>query len=332
MKKVIAIILSLIMISAFMPLAFAEEKEISSFGAYEHVFILGVDGAGRFVKDADTPNFDRIFGDGAIYYRARTEVKTDSAPNWSSMLYGVSVFKHKLQNGDVGEAERTSKDEFPSVFCCARDAFPDATLASFVNWSPINKTIVENDVDVYKYNNGDDAVVKQAVCDYLDAGNVPTLLFLQLDSVDHFGHEKGSKSEEFLNQLNIVDGYIGDIYDAIERNGLLDSSLILFIADHGHTTIGGHGGLSMRESQVTIAAAGKTVKKGGTFDSQTRNRDIAAITLYALGIDKPDYMSSRVPSNLFNGFKGELRSFKADPLDAFVSALSWILTLFTAAF
>ena len=57
-------------------IGFAQDKD-STFGAYKRVFIIGIDGAGRFIKDADTPNFDRIFKDGAVNYTARAEVKTE---------------------------------------------------------------------------------------------------------------------------------------------------------------------------------------------------------------------------------------------------------------
>ena len=333
MKKLTAIVLSLVMAFAMLPFAVAADApENDSFGAYEHVFILGIDGAGRFFKDADTPNFDRIFADGAIDYHARTEVKTDSAPNWTAMLTGVSMIKHGLQNSDVGEVERTAYEGYPTIFTYTRMAKPDAELASFVHWTPINTTIIEKDADVYKYNNGDDAVVTQAVVDYLDGGNAPTVFFLQLDSVDGVGHGKGSTSQEFLDQINLIDGYIGQIYDAIERNGLLESSLIILVADHGHTRHGGHGGLTLRESQVTFAAAGKTVASGGKMDCITRNRDVAAAALYALGIEKPDCMTARIPNNFFEGVPGEIRPLHKDPGDAILSALSWVLTLFTAAF
>ena len=45
---------------------------------------------------------------------------------------------------------------------------------------------------------------------------------------------------------------------------------------------------------TAVNQKGKTVVPGGTFDCSTRNRDIAAIALFALGVPKPVYMTARV--------------------------------------
>ncbi len=328
MKKAIGILISLVMIFACVTPAFAADEN-GSFGAYKHVYIIGIDGAGRFFKDADTPNFDRIFEDGAVDYTARAETITTSAQNWGAILTGVSYLKHGLTNDITGAQERTSETEFPTVFTYARRAFPDAELASFVHWNNINFGIIENDIGVTK-GCGGDSEVTDMICDYFNAGNQPTLFFVQLDDVDHAGHESGSKSEEFIKAIEVADGYIGRIYDAIEANGMMEDGLFIVVADHGHTKNGGHGGPSMRETNVTIAAKGKTVVKGGSFDGISRNRDVSAIALYALGLEKPDHMSSRMPANLFRDVKGEARPVMNDFLDSFVSAFAWIATLFTA--
>ena len=330
MKKLLCCLLSLLLVAACVLPAFAADAADDSFGAYKRVFIIGVDGAGRFFKDANTPNFDRIFKDGAVDYTARAETITVSAQNWGSMLTGVSYMSHGLTNDITGEQERSSDTKYPTIFKYARDAYPDAELASIVNWGNINSGIIENDINVNKLYPGDDEAVTNAICDYFNAGNAPTLFFVQLDSVDHVGHSSGSKSQEYIDQIGIVDGYLGRIYDAIDANGLMEDGLFIVVADHGHTMTGGHGGLTLRETQVTLAVAGKTVKKGGKMDSDTRNRDVAAISLYALGIEKPSYMSAKVPANLFDGVKGELRPTGSDRVDRIVSYFAWLLTMFTA--
>ncbi|MBR5113481.1 MAG: alkaline phosphatase [Clostridia bacterium] len=330
MKKVLSVILVAVLLLSVAAIGFAEEKD-STFGAYKRVFIIGIDGAGRFIKDADTPNFDRIFKDGAVDYTARAEVKTDSGPNWGAILTGVSYFKTKLDNGVVGDVERGADTDYPTVFNYIRRANPDAVLASYCNWSSINHGIVENDIGVEKVNIGDDAKLTDAICEYFDAGNDPELFFVQFDSVDHEGHSVGSKGEAFFNQMNVVDGYLGRVYDTLEENGLLDDALFIVTADHGHTTIGGHGGITMRETNVTVAAAGKTVVKGGKFDSDTRNRDVAAMTLYALGYEKPEEdFTARIPANLFEEVEGEARPVSKDFADYIISALAWVVTLITS--
>ena len=65
------------------------------------------------------------------------------------------------------------------------------------------------------------------------------------------------------------------------------------------------------------------------MDALTRDRDIAAITLFALGVDKTSRMSARMPANLFEDTAGEARNFYKDPLDGIISPVMWVVTLLT---
>ncbi len=331
MKKLFSIILAIVLVSlCALPAFAAEEEKDASFGAYEHVFIIGVDGAGRFFRDADTPNFDRIFKDGAVDYTARAETVTVSAQNWGAILTGVSYMQHKLTNSST--EPRKSDTQYPTIFTYARKAMPNAELASYLNWNVINEGIIETDLGVKEDTTNDDGELTDMICKYFEDGGAPALFFVQYDSVDHVGHSKGSKSSEFIKQIETVDGYIGRVYDTIASKGLMDNGLFIIVADHGHTRAGGHGGLTMRETNVTLAVAGKTVVKGGTMDKNTRNRDVAAIALHALGIERPAHMTARVPGNLFNGTAGEKRNIRSDIPDAILSSLAWLVTLCTALF
>ena len=332
MKKILCILLAVLILvfaaaAVVPPVTWAKTDKSPSFGAYQHVFIIGVDGAGQFFRDADTPNFDRIFANGAVKYNVRTEVPSDSGPNGASMLIGVSYFKHLVHNGNSGELERSSSTKYPSAFAALRSARPNAVLASFCNWQNINFGIIENDIDVNKVSIQDDAKLTDAICAYFDEGNAPALFFVQLDLVDAAGHARGSASKEYFDAIHTADGYVGKIYDALERNGLLKDGLFLVTADHGHKQTGGHGRFSMRESITTIAAAGKTVVPGGALDGITRDRDMAAIALFALGVERPKTMSARLPGNLFAETKGEARSFYKDMLDGVISPVMWLVTL-----
>ncbi len=327
MKKASSILLSVLLIALCAVPAFAETEQ--TFGGYEHVFIVGVDGAGRFFREVDTPNFDRIFAEGAVDYTARTETVTVSAQNWGSILKGVSYLRHLHTNPSIANIEQDSSTRYPSIFTYARRAFPDAELSSYVHWGPINHGIIETDINVNKVSVGDDAELTDVICDYFNNGASPKLFFCHFDGVDEAGHDKGSNSAEYREQIMAVDGYIGRIYDTLEANGLMENGLFIVVSDHGHMTLGGHFGWTARETNTTVAVKGKTVIPGATMDSDTRNRDVSAIALYALGIERPDYMSSRVPGNLFKDVEGEKRNIKCDLIDAITARFTWIFTVLT---
>ncbi len=187
-------------------------------------------------------------------------------------------------------------------------------------------TKLENDIGVNEVTIEYDKALTEAICDYFDACNQPTLFFVQLDDVDAAGHSFGSRSTEYFDAIATADERLGRIFDAVKRNGLLDDSLFMVTADHGHKIGGGHGRFSMRETNTTIAVRGRTVVSGGKMDSITRTRDVAAIALYALGLERPRVMTARVPANLFVDVRGETRALYKDPLDAATAALAWILT------
>lgn len=275
----------------------AEPETESENFVYERVVLLGVDGAGNFFNQTDTPNLDRIFENGAVSYDVLTSDPTISAECWGSMLHGVTPQCHRLSNSLVSSTPYDPASEFPSAFRVIRENDSDSVLASFCNWNPINVGIIEDNLGVHKDSAGDAALTKK-ICDYV-AENDPTFLFVQFDEVDGAGHGSGYGSAAHLKQISITDGYIGKIYEAYEERGFLDTTLFIVTADHGGTPGGSHGGLSDAEKYVMFAAVGKTVEKGTIEDMEIR--DSASVVLHALGYAQPETWTGRVPSGLFEG-------------------------------
>ena len=115
---------------------------------FSHVIVVGIDGAGAFIKDANTPHFDRIFQNGAVTYGALASNPSISAECWGSMLTGVGPEIHKLTNEIVSSTPYPVDSPFPSLFRRIRNAMPSAELGSFCDWNPITYGIVENNQNV----------------------------------------------------------------------------------------------------------------------------------------------------------------------------------------
>ena len=270
--------------------------------SYRHVVVLGIDGAGAFIRDAHTPAFDRIFAEGAITYAALASNPTISAECWGSMLLGVGPEVHKLTNEVVSTKAYPSDSPFPSLFRRISREIPGAQLGSFCQWNPITAGMIEKDVPIATAT-APDTELTPMICKYIREEK-PTFLFIQFDSVDGVGHRNGYGTPAHLQRIGEVDALVDQVYTATQEAGMEDTLFVL-ISDHGGTNpgtgTGSHGGWTDAEKYVTLAATGKTVVKG--LIGEANVRDIAAIVLYALGIAAPEFdeagWTSQVPENLF---------------------------------
>ena len=278
---------------------------------YSHIIVIGVDGAGSWFKDADTPCFDRIFEKGAVTYNALSSKPTISAECWGSMLIGVGPEVHKLTNNKVSVLPYPVWSKHPTVFRRIRKAYPKAELGSYCDWNPINKGIVEKTIGVNKQT-ARDKELTPLICKYI-CSNKPDFLFVHFDSVDGAGHSNGYATENHIKAISAVDRLIGDVYSAVEAAGIAENTLFMVIADHGGTKgdngKGSHGGWTDEEKYVTFAAAGKDIIKGEIKEMNIR--DLAAVVLYAMGIEAPTFdekgWTAQIPDGIFKDYKGEYR-------------------------
>lgn len=101
--------------------------------------------------------------------------------------------------------------------------------------------------------------------------------------------------------------FVNDVYETVKEASILDDTLFILMVDHGGTPFdgngAGHGGWTDGEKYVTFAASGRGVQKGSVGDMNIR--DLAAIVLYALGIERPaldeQVWTAQVPDGLFAG-------------------------------
>ena len=260
---------------------------------YKHVVLLGVDGMGAFCKNANVVNINRIFENGAMTYECASVYPTSSGECWGSMLMGVAPSVHGLTNQKVIDEENNTG--IPTVFSLIRESLSDTHSASFCCWNPINHGIVEDFPEVTREKVGD-AAVAERVREYIKEKGVPTLLFIQLNSIDASGHKNGYGTEAFLRDVEVIDGYVGEVYDAYESAGVIEDTLFIVTADHGGINTR-HGGDSPEEMNVFFGAAGRDINNVTLSDICIQ--DIPAIICYALGVKVNDSWESYIPKNLF---------------------------------
>ena len=270
---------------------------------YAHVIVVGIDGAGSFIKDADTPHFDRIFQNGAITYDALASNPSISAECWGSMLLGVGPEVHKLTNAIVGQTPYPTDAPYPTLFRRIKESYPDAELGSYCQWNSITYGIAENNLGI-SHDTAKDDELTPIICDYIKEKK-PDFLFIQFDSVDGVGHKQGYGTPAHLKRIHEVDVLVHDVYTAATEAGIIEDTLFIVIADHGGANLpdgtGRHGGWTEGEKYVTFAITGKTVNQ--TYIKDMNIRDLAAIVLYAFGISVPDFdengWTSQIPKEIF---------------------------------
>ncbi|MBR2387625.1 MAG: alkaline phosphatase family protein [Clostridia bacterium] len=271
---------------------------------YKHVIIVGIDGMGNFHTKTDTPNIDKLFADAALTDVARASDPSVTGPCWLSSFTGALPKEDMrvTQNPDdktpnVNKRYEEALKKFPTIFTMTHDKYPDAKIASFVTWKQMNDYVVNDEDYINKeFLDWDDAKLTKRAVEYIKSDK-PTLLFLHFDSVDSKGHKIGYETEEYLKQLTVVDGYLGEIYAAIEEAGILDDTLLILATDHGGTGTT-HGKDSDAEMTITLGFKGKTVAPIKDFNMNLR--DMAKVIAYALDLeDSPKFNDVKIPDGLF---------------------------------
>lgn len=243
----------------------------------KHAFVIGLDGVRvDALQAADTPVLDGLIAEGAVTYDGfaggelgeSTEQPTFSGPGWSSILTGVWIDKHGVRLNAFDDARF---DEYPHFFARVREQKPDAYLASFVTWVPINDEIVASaDADLVfpeeepvDSATGDIAVT-EAVVALMEAED-PDVVFVHLDQIDHQGHVVGFGPDvpEYVEAIEAVDSQIGEMIGAVRARPTYPTEdwLVLVTTDHGG--IGrGHGGQTAEERTIFVIARGGAIEAG----------------------------------------------------------------------
>ncbi|HIJ72447.1 MAG TPA: sulfatase [Planctomycetes bacterium] len=99
---------------------------------------------------------------------------------------------------------------------------------------------------------------------------------------------------EYLNSVQYTDKEVGIVIKRLEKEKLLDNTVIIFMTDHGISQARGKQFLYDEGAKVPFIVWGSgKVKAGAVRDDLVAHIDMAATSLYFAEIDIPEYMQAR---------------------------------------
>jgi len=97
----------------------------------------------------------------------------------------------------------------------------------------------------------------------------------------------------YLDSVRFTDQHVGKVLERLKKEGLLDSTLVVFMTDHGISHARGKQFLYNEGTHVPLVIRGPGIAAGVTRDDLVQHIDLAAISLAAAGMEIPQTMQGR---------------------------------------
>jgi arylsulfatase A-like enzyme len=97
----------------------------------------------------------------------------------------------------------------------------------------------------------------------------------------------------YLDSVRLTDKHVGEVIARLEREGILDRTLIIFMTDHGISHARGKQFLYDEGTHIPFIVRGPGIAKGVVRDDLVEHIDMAAISLAAAGIPIPRGMQAK---------------------------------------
>lgn len=129
----------------------------------------------------------------------------------------------------------------------------------------------------------------------------PNFLFVQLDHVDHAGHEYGHMTQKYFEAVELADQLAGQIVEATKEAGIFDETLFVIVADHGGKGYD-HGHETVQGNEVPFILYGSGIKQGYDIPAAVNLYDVAATSAFALNVTTPQVWLGKPVRCAFKGF------------------------------
>jgi len=241
------------------------------------------------IEKISTPNLDAIAKQGG-YTRAYvggekegySETPTISAVGYNSLLTGTWANKHNVWGNSIKDPNY----KYWTIFRYAKELRPTLKTAVFSTWLDNRTKLIGEgleqtanikmdyhfdgfELDTINFPHDEDRLYIHKIDEHVVNETKryikkegPDLSWVYLEYTDDMGHKFGD-SDQFYDSVKILDGQIGQIWDAIDyRMTTFGEPWEIYITtDHGRTedTGKGHGGQSDRERLTWIITNNNTL-------------------------------------------------------------------------
>ncbi|MBP8790639.1 MAG: alkaline phosphatase [Breznakibacter sp.] len=271
----------------------------------KHVVMIGADGFGAFMLREHPEDFTTIrnmMQNGSSSLEMRTVLPSSSACNWASIMMGASPELHGYttwgsKSPDLPSRVLNQYGMFPGIFGELRAKYPKAELGYLYQWDGMGY-LFDRGAASYEFHakNGNEEMC-QATCDYITKRK-PMFTFAVFDHPDGEGHSDGWGSPKYHQMCQEIDGYVAKILKSIQEAGMMENTVVIFIADHGGIEKG-HGGKTMQEMQVPFVLFGAKVKKNYVIDRSLMIYDTASTIAHLFGVEQPQVWIGRPCTEIF---------------------------------
>ncbi|HET7496837.1 MAG TPA: ectonucleotide pyrophosphatase/phosphodiesterase [Candidatus Eisenbacteria bacterium] len=268
------------------------------------VLLVSVDGLRPdLALRADAPAIRGLMKRGSFSLWAETTDLAVTLPSHVSMLTGVPPSQHGIVWNSALPEKRGVYPAWPTLFEIARRAgYTTAMAAGKSKFSTLAKPGTLTWSFVPESSITPDAAVTDRAIAWIER-SAPQVLFVHLPEVDSAGHGYGWGSPEQLAAIAGADRCIGRLLDALEKRGVMDSTLVLVTADHGGAGKN-HGPDDPRSRMIPWIAAGPDVRADydltGEDHLTVRTEDTFATLAYVLGIASPQPIVGRPVLSIFS--------------------------------
>ncbi len=97
----------------------------------------------------------------------------------------------------------------------------------------------------------------------------------------------------YLDSVRLTDKHVGEVIARLDKEGLLENTLVIFMTDHGISHARGKQFLYDEGTHIPFVIRGPGVSKSKVRDDLVEHIDIAAISLAAAGLPIPAKMQGR---------------------------------------